>query len=217
MKTTEIGNRGVMFTFETGESWNLNCYAVGGNEHNFLIDTAFGSQDAEQMKSYITKRFGNKPIVVINTHHHWDHVWGNFVFTSSSIVSHTLCKTYLNKYWDVMLAENVKHVSGKTEKRLPDVLFDKEYSFSSDGLFLFASSGHTADGICVLDTTDRVLYAGDNIGDAVDYPVPYLDCSKQDYLQALLYMKSLDFDVLCSGHNVVLDKSFIDRIISELG
>lgn len=208
-----------MFTFRPNNAWNLQCFFIEAQNRNYLIDTACGSADVEEIRAYIAtlnQEQREKPLVVINTHHHWDHVWGNFCFEKEPIFASEACAELCEKYGEIMLSENPEFVSGKVVLSPPDHLFEKEFSFPDDGIYLFLSLGHTSDGVCVYDSFDKVLYAGDNIGDNVNTPLPFLECTKQEYKDALNYMKSLDFVVLCSGHNSVLTKAFLDEILTAL-
>lgn len=216
MEITKIGGRGVMFTFFPLGHWRLNCYCIFGDVNNYLIDTACGGIDAKLMLDYINSHSQSKPLYVINTHHHWDHIWGNGSIDNCTLVANTCCYELSERYWRIMLDENAEYVNGEVVKRLPDITFDKELRFNQDNITLIHSVGHTEDGIIIYDGVDKILYAGDNVGDSVDQPVPYLESGKDQYKEALRNMLSLDFDTLASGHNVILDKSFIHKIIASL-
>ena len=44
----------------------------------------------------------SKPIIVINTHYHWDHIWENGVF-KDRLFFHKLCREIIDSKWDDML------------------------------------------------------------------------------------------------------------------
>ena len=51
----------------------LYCYLLVGEEKAMLIDTAYGEGDLRAMVESIT----DKPVMVCNTHGHFDHTGGN--------------------------------------------------------------------------------------------------------------------------------------------
>lgn len=216
MKTLQIGKRGTLFEFTPLNKWRLNCYLIEGKNRNYLIDTACGTDDAAKMNDYILKKSPSKPLIIINTHFHWDHVWGNCYFKNRIIISEKLCREYLLKNWETMLAENVAFVSGNTELTPPNTVFTKSRAFDDDDIYLFSSKGHTPDGICVYDGVDKILYVGDNIGDSADEPVPELMCGADEYENALREMLAFPFVALASGHNEIMNRDFINVILAKL-
>lgn len=74
MKIRKIKDRGVLFT-HSNPGWDLNVYLIMGRKCNYIIDTGLGSLSIDPIKDYIKN--DNKKTIVINTHYHWDHVWGN--------------------------------------------------------------------------------------------------------------------------------------------
>ena len=57
------------------------CYLAEGDDYALLIDTMYGFGD---LNAYV-KTLTDKPVKVVNTHGHWDHVGGNFHFDSCYI------------------------------------------------------------------------------------------------------------------------------------
>ena len=54
----------------------LICYLVEGSERALLIDTMMGWGD---LRGYC-KKLTDKPVILVNTHSHPDHILGNFQF-----------------------------------------------------------------------------------------------------------------------------------------
>jgi len=209
----KMKTRSWVFTFDSSPEWNLNIHLITGEYRDYVIDTGLGSLSMEPVKPYLRP---NKPAVVINTHYHWDHVWGNAVFDSSLILSHRLCFERVGEQWEPMLERNRQYAAGDVVKRLPNLIFDESVYFSDDGIRLFFTPGHTADSISVFDERDGVLNAGDNIGDDMEHIVPELECEKDVFVDSLQKMKASGAEFVVSGHNFVQRGDVFDRILQRL-
>ncbi|MHB8132452.1 MAG: MBL fold metallo-hydrolase, partial [Mobilitalea sp.] len=152
------------------------------------------------------------PIIVINTHYHWDHIWGNSAFRDSIIISQRQCRDLILEKWVYMMNRNGSFCNGAAELCLPSLVFDKELYFPEDKIRLFHTPGHTADSISVLDEEEGVLNVGDNIGDTMDEIIPSIDTDMEQYIDTLRKYQTLDFDTCISGHNFALPKDVIDKI-----
>lgn len=213
MKIEKIGKRNIVFSYELPE-WNLNLHLILGEKYNYIIDTGLGSESVAPIKEYLGN--SQKPIVVINTHHDWDHVWGNHCFHEFSIISHILCRELLEDGWSTMLEKFKTYVRGDVKLCLPNLVFDKLLYFPDDGIRVFHTPGHSIDSISVFDEQDRVLNAGDNIGDTVQEIVPTLYYEKDACMKSVQKYKELNIEACVSGHNDILGKDVFDKIESVL-
>ncbi|MDL2220166.1 MBL fold metallo-hydrolase [Eubacteriales bacterium OttesenSCG-928-N14] len=214
MITQKIKTRSTVFTYAPSKAWDLHLHLIEAQHRNYVIDTGLGSGSVQPILQLLEA--DDKPTVVINTHHHWDHLWGNCCFADCVIVAHRRCYELLNEHWDVMIEENSAMADGLVERVLPNVLFEDMLYFADDRIRVFYTPGHTEDGISVLDEVDGVLNAGDSIGDTPDEIVPWLDCSRQVYRDTLLRFGAYDFDVCISGHNVIQGGDIMQRILAKL-
>ncbi len=132
-------------------------YLVTGKEKAAVIDTMNGIEDVHKAVRTIT----DLPLVLINTHGHCDHIFGNIYFDQA----------YMNPLDLPLAAEQMKHkefveIRRKTELSMPPFkpVADKDV-FDLGGLTLevIALPGHTQGGICLLLKQDRVLFTGDSI------------------------------------------------------
>lgn len=213
MTTERIKGRSVVFRYAV-EDWHLNLHLILGNRHNFLIDTGLGAGSVGPILQYV--REDSKPVVVINTHHHWDHIWGNHAFDGCTIVSHGLCRELMLRKWDEMLERQGRHMHGEARLCLPNLVFTDTLEFPGDGVRIFHTPGHTADSVSVLDEADGVLNAGDNIGDTADEIVPSVGVGRGVFMETLEKYRNLTFDTCVSGHNVTLGKEVVGSIIASL-
>lgn len=196
MDIKHVGSRGVLFSFdEIGGVTNV--YVINGTKNIFIIDTFIGPAVMEEVNSYIDKNHGGKPIIVVNTHYHWDHVWGNCAYKAHPIVAHEKCLEFLTAKGEEDLKKREEHAKGKVEIILPNLIFTEKLKFEEDRVMLFHSPGHTEDSISVYDELDKVLIVGDNL----ERPIPYLMAKRLDtYLDTLQNYLSMDFQVIIGGH-----------------
>lgn len=214
MNIRKIKNRSVLFTFYNSPEWDLNIHLIMAEKYNYLIDTGLGSLTVKPVQEYI----GNnaKPLIVINTHYHWDHIWGNGSFEDCPIISHKMCRDFIESKWEAMLEENKGYMDGEVKKCPPNLVFEKELYFAEDGIRVIYTPGHTPDCISVIDEVEKVINVGDNIGDSADEMVPELDCERSVYLDTLEKYREMDFDTCISGHNTVLGKDAINQILKRI-
>jgi glyoxylase-like metal-dependent hydrolase (beta-lactamase superfamily II) len=210
MHTKKIKNRGILFTYEGVSTWDLNLYLIKGEKYNYIIDTGLGSLSVEPIKKHLEN--DSKPIIVINTHYHWDHVWGNGSFEDCMIVSHRLCREKIESEWEDMLDNNKHYCHGEFKMMLPSLVFEDELYFPDDKIRLFYTPGHTIDSISILDEKEKILIAADNMEELL----PELCCEKEIYINSLKKYEKMDFDLCVSGHNKVLKKDVIDQILKMI-
>jgi cyclase len=75
-------------------SWGLNNAGVFvGADGVILVDTAFTAPRGRALRDAIG-RLTDRPVrTVVNTHHHGDHTYGNFLFPGATVVGHDLCRS----------------------------------------------------------------------------------------------------------------------------
>jgi len=214
-KPIKISNRNIMFSDTTiWSEYALNMGLILGVRHNFVIDTGLGSGSVAPILEYLKN--DAKPIVVINTHADWDHIWGNHVFENGLIIAHRVCLDVLTKHWAAAYERNKDKVDGEVRKCLPNTVFDSELEFAEDGVKIFYTPGHTPCSISVFDVVDRVLYVGDNFGDTMDTVLPEIHTNPQTMMDTVQTYKSLDAEVFVCGHNKPQGVEFLQKMESEL-
>ena len=216
MKPVKITDRNVMFTqpWPSGADFDINIGLIIGDHRNYIIDTGFGSNSVAPILEYLGG--DKKQIVVINTHCDWDHVWGNHVFADSVIIAHTKTRELIDQHWDECLERCNKYIDGEVIKCLPNLVFDDRICFPDDGVEIFYSPGHTIGCISVYDCVDKVLYAGDNIGDTMDMIVPEIHTDIETFKRLIELYKGYDFEVCVSGHNKPLGREVIGLMEATL-
>jgi len=194
-----------MFSTPENEDYDVNLGLIMGVKHNFIIDTGMGGGSVAAMLEYIGD--DPKPIIVVNTHYHGDHIMGNWVLEKNMIISHVLCRELIDKNWDGEIQENIckvfsEYITGEVRKCLPNVVFEGSLHFPEDGISIFHSPGHTEDGISVYDAVDKVLYTGDNFGVIEGRAVLWGE-DLPAYRSLIETYKQYDFDICVPSHNLI--------------
>lgn len=212
MNIQKIGNRNIVITWKVPDGWNVNIHLILGEKSVYIIDTGLGSKHIKDVMEYL--KDNKKQIIIINTHHHWDHIWGNYMFKENQIISHSLCKELIRLNWQEMIETKGKYVMGQTELCLPTTTFEEELYFQEDHIRLLYSPGHTKDSISVLDEEDKVINIGDNIGDDMEDLVPSIKTDLEVYINTLKKYISLNAIHFVSGHNRVTDKNVVNELLN---
>ena len=200
MKLTKITDRTIMLTVPESADSTVNLALIMGKKHNFIIDTGVGSNSVAPLLEHLGD--DKKPIIVINTHGDWDHVYGNCVFENGIIVGHKLCCERMDMEWEEkmnMVKQRGQIMDGEVRKCLPNVTFEGTLHFPEDGISLFHTPFHTADDITVYDAVDKILHIGDNFGFAEGKAYPWGKC-EDAFRRVVDTYKKYDFDICLSGH-----------------
>lgn len=212
-----------------GDPW---MYLIDGPHKAMLIDTGFGLGDLKGLCDEIT---GNKPLIVVNTHNHMDHAYGNFQF--DRVYCHELEVPYLEMQdahiWDYLFDENGK---GKwLEFDRNDMVSFRKYEIVGvpDGYIfdlgdgyeveLVLLCGHTPGQSGFLDKKNRILFAGDdltservNIGGRKNTP----NCEYATVAAFSAQIKKLaarldEFDYVFPGHFICdLESSVVTNMLA---
>ena len=152
-----------------GDVW---MYLIIGPEKAMLIDTAFGLGD---LKGLIDELTGSKELIIVNTHDHFDHAYGNCrferVFCHEHLVpnlenQHEHMWDYLfdawgNNIWLEFDRDDLPEFKTYEIVGVPDgYTWDLGAGYEVE---LILTGGHAAGHAAYLDKHNRILFSGDNI------------------------------------------------------
>ena len=163
MKNEKISKNCNVFIYNELKEYTTNIFLIEKKSKIFLIDTFCSSESMIPIKKILADKYDSKEVIVINTHFHWDHVWGNSSFKKNIIISHKLCREILNEHWEEQFKKNQNYTLGSVEKSLPNLTFKGSINFPDEGIEIFYSPGHTLDSISIFDHDEKILYVGDNL------------------------------------------------------
>jgi len=158
---------------------NVYCYLIVGDKRVLLIDTGYASTHAKEYVRSITEL----PIVLVNTHGHFDHIGGNFDYEKAYLSEKDLdvAREHSQKESLGKMMENVRRsnvlfkilfalpwIKGKVQDSLDIgtinwIGLPKEGFFDLGGrkVLYFDVPGHTPGSICLFDEKTKFLFPGD--------------------------------------------------------
>ena len=220
---------GVFAIYEPHQAEEVISYLIVGTKQALLFDTGMGIANIHKVVTQLTSR----PVVVLNSHTHNDHVGGNSLFTfifgmdtdftrqnakgsrdaaQEELAPGMICgdlprgfdpKTYATKPW---------HIS----------LFVKNgFKINLGGgrvLEIISTPGHTPDAICLIDRANGLLFTGDTY-----YPGPIWlfrpETNLDAYVASVKWLADLAPQVktVLGAHNApVADPSILPRLVTAI-
>ena len=126
-----------------------NSGVIIGDSAVVVIDTKMMG-NGEDLYKFAKEKAGQKPIIVINTHYHPDHVQGNKYFKGSKI--------YIGNYEKEFLQKNIDAEDQPTDVIRDSLLID----LGNEKVHLYdLGRGHTSNDVVVFLTNHKVLFTGD--------------------------------------------------------
>lgn len=205
-----------VYSFQSDAYAQVTAGSVIGPNWAVVIDTLPMPEETLAIRDFIEQELSVPVRYVINTHYHADHTWGNYFFPGATIISHTLCRQWLEERGTPSLEEvrkgnlafrNVKIV-------LPHLVFDEgnlNLRVGKKTLNLFPLPGHSSDNLAVLVEEDRILFGGDTC-----MPLPYLvDGDFDDMVASMKKVGKLGLENVVQGHGDIVLRGEIDNFIKE--
>lgn len=213
------------------EELNLNCGLVVGEQRALVIDTrSFHAQGRELLES--VRAITDREIVVVNTHAHYDHCFGNAAFRDSQIYAHSGAADDLRRTGEHQRRQVVEHLRGTDRDHLARDVEDTEivlpfYLVEDDTVLdlgdrtaalLYAGRGHTNHDLAVAVPDAGVVFAGDLVEEGADpamedaYPMEWAPT-----LDALMDKPAAELsDTWVPGHGKVVDRAFVEAQSEQL-
>ncbi|MGD8966744.1 MAG: MBL fold metallo-hydrolase [Anaerolineae bacterium] len=170
-----------------------------------LVDSLPFPGETRELASFIPKVCPQGVKYVILTHYHADHAYGTYLFPEADVVSHELCRRFLQErgYPALEEAKAQEPLLEDVKLRLPDITFAGEemaLQIAGQVILLIWAPGHTLDLAMVYIENDQVLFASDTM-----MPVPsVVDGDVEAYRKSLEKIKGLEINNVVQGHGEVV-------------
>lgn len=205
-----------VYSFQSDIYAQVTAGAIIGTEWAVCIDTLALPDESLAIRDFLENEINVSVRYLINTHSHADHAWGNCFFPGSLIISHALCRQFLDtkgrkSLQDMRSANPVYH---NVRIVLPEMTFDRGEVVLQVGkkkLRIFSLPGHSADNVGVLVEEDRVLFAGD-----AAMPLPYIvDGDIEDLINSLRKIGRMGLENIVQGHGDIVLRGEIDNFVRD--
>ena len=207
-------------------------FLVLGKDKNLLIDTGMGMFDIKQE----IEPLSDKPLMVVNTHSHFDHIGGNHQFDYVHIFDFPQSIERLNNGVSASeVASNFKpeafHYAGplpfdpaefkicsKPKKGIVPIKDGFVFDLGDRSFKVISTPGHSPDSIMLAEDSEKILFTGDTF-----YPASlYAHITKNDGLNSAfdVYMATMDklaskysgYQLYCSHNEPLRDGSVLHEV-----
>lgn len=142
---------------EYSETTSVYMYLLAGEQGAVLIDTGFGSIPLDA----ICKKLTSKPVMVVLTHGHVDHIGGTGLF--EKVLLHPADRKLYRLHSEVgMRSIFTKEDLHPVKTEVEDLDTGKIIRLGGRTLRIIETPGHSVGSVCLLDVERRWLYTGDS-------------------------------------------------------
>jgi glyoxylase-like metal-dependent hydrolase (beta-lactamase superfamily II) len=200
--------------------YDQNIGVVLGGGEALVIDTRSTYGQAREVIADLRSLTSDPVTVVVDTHGHFDHAFGNALFRPATIWGHERCVTFMERTGEVRkatIAAETPELAGELDEVVvdpPDATFDGETTVEVGGRAVtlrYLGRGHTDHDIVISVPGTDVLFAGDLLengavpfyGDA--YPIDWPATAAQ-----LAGLVETERGVVVPGHGDHAGRAFAD-------
>ncbi len=199
------------------ESLDLNVGLILSDESALVIDSRATHGQAEELHDDIRSLTPLQVTHLVNTHHHWDHTFGNAVF-SCQIVGHERCRSTLIEHGETMRQKllDAGWVPPEAKPHFAEVVITPpEVTFETSLVLALGERpvtlthlgrGHTDNDIII--EVDDVLFAGDLVEEGA--PPQFGDAFPAEWLETLARLIARSPETIVPGHGDIVGVGFVE-------
>jgi glyoxylase-like metal-dependent hydrolase (beta-lactamase superfamily II) len=205
---------------------DVNVTLVLGDERALLVDTLATTAQARELATAVAA-LTDRPLSVLNTHHHFDHCFGNAVFAAppfaAPVYAHPETIAFLaaadpTALWREWAPTHTGLDDLRTTPvRLPDRHVVREETLDLGGRLVVLrhpGRGHTAGDVVAHVPDAGVVVAGDLVEESG--PPQFEDAYPLEWPEAVATLLALDARIVIPGHGAVCDPAFVRRQHDQL-
>jgi glyoxylase-like metal-dependent hydrolase (beta-lactamase superfamily II) len=189
---------------------DVNVTLIVGDDRAVVVDTLSTAAQATELVNAV-RRVTDRPYHVVNTHHHFDHCFGNATLDPVSVHAHPEAAVLLAATDPRTVAKRYD-IPGLAEVtvRPADVLVRAEQSLGLGGrevVLRFLGRGHTAGDLVVHVPDVGVVVAGDLVEESG--PPQFGDGYPLEWPDTVAGLLTMGAGVIVPGHGAVTDLAFV--------
>jgi glyoxylase-like metal-dependent hydrolase (beta-lactamase superfamily II) len=203
--------------------FDQNIGVVLGDGAALVIDTRSTHVQAREILTDLRELTAAPVTVVVDTHGHFDHAFGNRVFRPATIWGHDRCVTFMARTGEARRAV-IAAEEPEIAADLPEVVIDPPDQTFAETAYLEVGGrrvelrhlglGHTDHDIVVNIPDAGVLFAGDLLENGA---VPFFgDAYPLDWPETALRVAELVVGVVVPGHGDHADRAFAESQAASL-
>ncbi len=219
---TEIGDRVFVRRYEF---FDQDIVAILGGSGALVVDTRSTPAHAREILDDLRDLGAPKVGIVVNTHGHFDHAFGNAVFRPAVIWGHERCAAMIRLTGERQRSKVAGHMPELAAELAavvldpPEMTFTERASIDLDGRpieLAYLGLGHTDNDIVVRIPDADVLCAGDLVENGA--PPSFSDGYPMDWPATLARVLPLigERTVVVPGHGAHADRAFVEASIAEI-
>ncbi|GFE08950.1 MBL fold metallo-hydrolase [Streptomyces caniferus] len=195
--------------------WCLNNAGfITDGDTTLVVDTAATERRARLLRRRIAESGAPTPRMVVNTHHHGDHTYGNCVFApEATVIGHASCRRELLAAGQQLHAVWPEVEYGDIRLTAPEVTYTDELALHVGDIevrLIHPGVAHTTGDTLVWLPRQRIVFAGDLVFHG-GTPFVFMG-SLAGSLRALQLMRTLDAVTVVPGHGPVTGPEVYDGI-----
>ena len=193
---------------------NIGAVICGGGV--LVVDTRAHHAQARQLLTDL-RRITSYPVRwVVNTHHHWDHSFGNAVLLPAPIWGHERCALALRLHGERMRRDAAgwfPSEAGRFDEVVvtpPDHTFNGAVTLELAGRVVelrYLGRGHTDNDIVVVVPDAALLFAGDLVEESA--PPAFHDSFPLEWPDTAAAVLALALGPVVPGHGATVDAGFV--------
>jgi len=206
------------------ESLDQTIGVIGGASGLIVVDTRASHRLADELRAELAELPG-AVVGAINTHGHWDHVFGNARFRSTPIWGHVRCAAMIAEHGEEQRARLIDRYPPEAGEQFREVELTPPSDLVEETSTLdlgdrqielrHLGRGHTDNDIVVSVPDASLLFAGDLLENA---PAPgFGDSFPIAWAATGRALLELVDGAVVPGHGDPFDQGFATRQVEELG
>jgi glyoxylase-like metal-dependent hydrolase (beta-lactamase superfamily II) len=194
----------------------VDLFTLTTQRYLIIFDTGNAPEQMHDIMRAVESDLKGRQLLVINSHQHFDHAWGNVLFTNdgdypASIIGHQTSLTTTKDESFLVEMKAQKSFLANVKIVPPTLTFSERFMIDGGDLTLelFPTPGHSSDHISVWIPEIYTILAADT----AEHPIPYAasDGSLPQLEHDLKYLKSFNPKIVLPCHGGTIEPALIDR------